>query len=129
MPIHKNIQAQASLWEYFCIFLQDKLDLFQIPFCYTRTISCHHIQGQQSYNVQGKENIKEDEEVKVAYILLSGILAVVVTLAAVNGITRSPIVDDDVRCSLYPNTNPLLYGYSLTTLHLCRCQNVVLFLF
>jgi hypothetical protein len=64
MPIDKNIQAQASFWRYFRIFLQDKLGLFLMSFCYTRTISYSHIQGQQSYNVQGKENIKENEEVK-----------------------------------------------------------------
>ena len=100
-----------------------------MSFCYTRTISYSHIQGQQSYNVQGKENTEEEEEVKGTYILLSGILAVVVTSAAVRGTTRFSIAVVHVRCSLYPNTHPLSYGYSLTTLHLYRCQNVVLFLF
>ena len=58
------------------------------------------------YNTNGKENT-EEEYVKGTYILLSGILAVVVT-SAVRGTTRSPIAVVHIRCSLYPNIHPLV---------------------
>jgi hypothetical protein len=63
------------------------------------------------YNTDGKEKTedkKEDVKGTCIHILLSEILAVVVTLAAVNGITRSPIAIVDVRCSLYPKILPSL---------------------
>ena len=58
------------------------------------------------YNIDGKENTKDedDEDVKGIYILLSGTLAVVTS--AVKGTIILPVVD--VRCSLYPNIYPLV---------------------
>ncbi len=58
------------------------------------------------YNIDGKENTKDedDEDVKGIYILLSGTLAVVTS--AVRGTTILPVVH--VRCSLYPNIYPLV---------------------
>jgi hypothetical protein len=116
IPIEKNIQDQAPLWEYFHIFQQDIPDLFSMFFCYTCTASYHHILDQPLYNVKLIENIKED--VKGMYILLSDILTVVTS--AVRGTTiyspsPSPPSDNDddsvvvhVRCSLYPKTHPLV---------------------
>jgi hypothetical protein len=57
------------------------------------------------YNTYGKENTKE-EDVKGMYILLSGTLAVVTS--AVRGTTILSIAAVHVRCSLYPNSHPLV---------------------
>jgi hypothetical protein len=54
-------------------------------------------------NTDGKENTK-DEDVKGAYILLSGTLIVV--SSAVRGTIILPVVH--VRCSLYPNIHFLV---------------------
>jgi hypothetical protein len=62
------------------------------------------------YKTNGKENTEEveDEDVKEMYILLSGILTVVVTSAAVRGTMSSSIAVVYVRCSSYPNIHPSL---------------------
>jgi hypothetical protein len=69
------------------------------------------------YKADGKKNT-EDNNVNETYILLSGILAVVVTSAAVRGNMRSHAVDvavaveeEDAKCSLYPKIHPLVWLY------------------
>ena len=105
IPSDNSIQAQASSWKYFCIFLQDKLDLCLMSFCYTYTGSYHHSPGSAiMYNTYGKENT-DDDDVTGTYILLSGTLAVVTSLLSMI-LQCSPVIH--VRCSLYPNTPPSL---------------------
>ncbi len=89
IPIDKSIQAQASFWEYFRIFQQDKPDLFPIPSCYIRTVSYHHIQDQLPYTRKdGKENTEEEDEMLKEHTSgCPGTFAVVTS--AVRGTTQS----------------------------------------
>ncbi len=62
MPIHKSIQAQASLWEYFRIFQQDKPDPFPILLLYPYSFLSSYPVSATIYRKEDKGNTKEDED-------------------------------------------------------------------
>src|SRR6476646_8805972 len=105
MPIDKNTQAQASLWEYFCTFLPDKPDLFPILSCYTFIGPYRHSLDQLSCTIhmvkriqmRMMETLKKHASV-ISYIGSS-------YTVCYRGTMRSPVVD--VICILYPKT-PIL---------------------
>jgi hypothetical protein len=98
------------LEELLYLSTEDKLDLFSILLLYSYSFLASYPGSAIMYKTNGKENTEEveDEDVKEMYILLSGILTVVVTSAAVRGTISSPIAVVNVRCSLYPNIHPSL---------------------
>ncbi len=89
--IDRSIQGQAFLWEYFCIALPDKLGLFPMSFCYTRSFLSSYPGSAAICNTDGKANIEEEEEeeVKGTYIWLSCTLAVLTS--AVSGNIRESV--------------------------------------
>src|SRR3954466_14813340 len=62
--IDKSTQAQASFWKCFCTFLQDRLNPFPMPFCHTRTVSCHRILGQLPYDAKMARRIPKKRMLK-----------------------------------------------------------------
>jgi hypothetical protein len=101
----KAYKIEPLLGSTFVSFNRGQTKSIPNPLLYSYSFLASYPGSDIMYNTYGKENT-EEEDVKGMYILLSGILAVVVTSDAVRGTARSPVVY--VRCRLYPKIHPSL---------------------